>query len=59
MNIDKDFELFGYDTDKPCEVCANKPAKIEPRFFYVVCKEHQYLTPIQISNNKNGGNKWK
>lgn len=49
---DNDFESFGYDTDKPCEICGEKPAKIEPRFFYVVCKKHQYLTPIKVDNLK-------
>ena len=54
--IDKDFEAFGYNTNKPCEICGEKLAKIEPRFSYAVCKEHQYLTPIQISNKIQGGN---
>ena len=52
MKEEKDFELFGYDTDKPCEVCGEKPAKVEPRFFYSVCKEHQYLSPTQVNNLK-------
>lgn len=52
MEKDIDFKVFGYNSDKPCEICGEKPAKIEPRFSYVVCKEHQYLTPIQVSNLK-------
>jgi hypothetical protein len=52
MEKDKDFESFGYDTDKPCEICGKKPAKLEPRFFYSVCKEHQYLTPIEVLTTK-------
>lgn len=53
MKKDKDFESFGYETDKPCEICGEKPAKMEPRFLYIVCKEHQYLSPIEVSKLKN------
>ena len=40
------FETFGYTTNKPCEICASKPAKVEPRFGYITCEKHSILTPI-------------
>lgn len=39
----------GYDTDKPCDVCGEVPGKIDPRFFFVVCRSHMDLTPAEVS----------
>jgi hypothetical protein len=46
------FETFGYPTTEGCEVCGEKPAKVEPRFGYSVCVNHCHLPPIEISNLK-------
>lgn len=43
-----DFEAWGYTTNKPCEVCGERPAKIEPRFGYASCEIHAKLPPIQF-----------
>ena len=40
----------GYDTSDGCDICGNKPAKIEPRFGYVSCAEHSVFNPIRFSN---------
>ena len=47
------FEDFGYKTNKPCDVCGKcGENQLEPRFNYVVCKEHFKLSPVEVSKAK-------
>lgn len=47
---DKEWESFGYETDKPCEVCgAVDDCKAEPRFGYVICRKHSRMSPVEVS----------
>ena len=39
----------GYPTNDGCDICGKKPAEAEPRFMYISCAEHSYLTPIEFS----------
>ena len=50
----KIFEGFGYNTKKGCDICGAKPAKIEPRFLYITCKNHSILNPIRFSRVVRG-----
>jgi translation initiation factor 2 beta subunit (eIF-2beta)/eIF-5 len=44
---------FGYPTDAPCCICGMVDNnKLEPRFCYVVCSEHQKLSPVEVSKIK-------
>jgi hypothetical protein len=43
---DKSFDNWGYKTTKRCWMCNRKPARSEPRFGYIACKDHYHLTPI-------------
>jgi hypothetical protein len=43
---------FGYPTEKPCEICGELPAEIEPRFGYSSCEEHSKLSPIEFQKLK-------
>lgn len=48
------WEHFGYDSEKPCEICGKKEyTKSEPRFNYVVCEEHSTMSPVEISKYKS------
>lgn len=50
---DKDFELFGYETNEPCDVCGKIGSnRVEPRFFYTVCSEHYKMSPVEASKLK-------
>lgn len=41
---------FGYPSKEPCIVCGqHKSNQSEPRFSYVVCKNHQDVPPIEIN----------
>lgn len=40
----------GYDTDESCCVCGATPGKLDPRFFFVVCRAHMDLTPVEIAD---------
>ena len=45
--------MNGYDTNTPCAVCGQiNENKIEPRFGYVVCKEHYHIPPTEVSEIK-------
>jgi len=46
--LNKRWETFGYNTESGCEICGDRPAKIEPRFGYTTCREHSYLNPIRF-----------
>lgn len=48
--MENHFKYFGYETQEPCQICGAKPAKMEPRFGYIVCEEHSKLTPIGVSD---------
>lgn len=48
MSEDEKWECRGYDTEEPCDVCGAKPAKIDPRFFFLVCRTHMSYTPSMI-----------
>ena len=50
----KMFEGFGYNTDKGCDICGSKPAKIQPRFLYTTCQDHSILNPIRFSRVVSG-----
>jgi hypothetical protein len=43
----EEFERFGYDTDKGCDLCGAKPAKLEPRFYYPSCIDHAHISPVE------------
>lgn len=48
------WENFGYESEKPCEVCNKKEnTKSEPRFHYVVCEEHSTMNPVEMSKHTN------
>lgn len=49
-NSQEDFNNFGYDSDDGCDVCGEKPAKVEPRFSYKVCIKHIHIPPTEIHN---------
>ena len=49
MTEDEKWECRGYQTFSPCDVCGAEPAKIDPRFFFVICRDHMDLTPFQVS----------
>jgi hypothetical protein len=45
----KRFETFGYeDTERGCDICGRRPARMEPRFLYRVCIHHFHLPPTEI-----------
>lgn len=50
MTQDEKWECRGYDTPEPCELCGESPAKIDPRFFFVVCRTHMGLTPGEFAD---------
>lgn len=51
---DKEWESFGYDSDKdPCDICGKTPTKLEPRFYYATCKEHASIPPAHRDGHKN------
>lgn len=48
---DQRWDGFGYASKMPCCVCGQvDTTKSEPRFGYVVCKQHSTMTPIQIDS---------
>lgn len=47
--MNKDWENFGYDAQNGCDICGEKPAKIEPRFLYRSCEKHSTLSPVEFS----------
>lgn len=50
----KEWETFGYNSSEPCKVCGKYgDNKSEPRFGYVVCREHAEMSPVEISNIKD------
>ena len=41
--------MEGYDTERPCFVCGEvNDNKVEPRFGYVVCRNHYDSRPVDI-----------
>jgi len=49
----EDWKNFGYETNKPCDVCGKEgDNQMEPRFGYVVCEEHYKMTPLQVTEAK-------
>lgn len=49
-------DTFGYPSCLPCEICGRHiNNQAEPRFYYVVCEEHQAVAPNMISAEKE---KW-
>lgn len=41
---------LGYPSDKPCVVCKEvNENQVEPRYFYVVCLTHRWLTPVEVA----------
>lgn len=48
------FRVFGYETNKPCDVCGKGGNnRLEPRFGYSVCEEHYRLSPVEVSELKH------
>jgi len=42
---------FGYNSEKPCEICGKyKNNQLEPRFLYSVCEDHQNIAPNKMSD---------
>jgi hypothetical protein len=57
LMTDKEWDNWGYPSDKPCCICgAVGDNKSEPRFGYVVCREHCVVPPAQIEKYKEGYN---
>jgi hypothetical protein len=53
MPVKKETEkrsFTGYPTDEGCFICGKKPAKIEPRFGFIRCKEHSEVKHSEIEN---------
>ena len=45
-----------YPSNEPCCVCGSTvQTGSEPRFGYVVCKEHSKLSPIEINERRTDG----
>jgi len=49
MILNLNFETFGYPTEEGCQICGKKPAKVEPRFNYIVCEKHAVLDPLTVN----------
>ena len=50
----REWDTFGYSSSEPCKVCGRYgDNKSEPRFGYVVCREHAEMSPVEISNIKD------
>ena len=49
-----DIHWKGYPTTKGCDICGDKPAKIEPRFLYVTCDQHDWINPFRFQRIVNG-----
>lgn len=46
----KEWEYFGYESNKSCCVCGKiGDCKSEPRFNYTVCQEHADIKPIDTN----------
>lgn len=48
MTDDEKWDSRGYETEEPCDVCGEKPSKIDPRFFFIICRGHMDLSPFQV-----------
>lgn len=46
------WDSFGYKSDKGCDICDKKPAKLEPRFLYRACEEHSILSPVKFQEKR-------
>lgn len=41
--------MNGYPTTQPCVICGKvKDNKVEPRFGYIVCSDHEDVRPVDI-----------
>ncbi len=38
------WDTFGYDSQKGCEICKKKPGKMEPKSNYIACEKHSKLS---------------
>lgn len=48
---------MAFTTNEPCWVCGKvNENKIEPRYGYVVCKEHAHLPPVEVIKAKQEKN---
>lgn len=46
--LNKEFKKFGCETEKACQICGKTPARLEPRFLYIVCAAHIHLNPLKV-----------
>lgn len=51
---DRQWNVWGYKTDKPCMVCGDtSDTKLEPRFGYAACREHTHMTSVESEDSFN------
>lgn len=53
-----DFESFGYETPYCCVVCAQTPARLEPRSNCAVCEKH-YTLPYSVLQKHFNDDPWE
>lgn len=51
---DRQWNVWGYKTDKPCGVCGDtSDVRLEPRFNYAACRNHTHLASVESEDDFN------
>lgn len=50
----RQWNVWGYKTDEPCDICGDtSDTKLEPRYGYVACRKHSHIKSAKREDDFN------